>query len=55
MQNKILSKIFLEVYKNLPMFCNNKPRISIEDYDLLESTLEKYLVEILGYKIRIIK
>jgi len=52
MQNRILSKIFLDVYKNLPMFYNNKPKILIEDYDLLETTLERYLVEILGYKIK---
>ena len=52
MQNKILSRIFLDVYQNLPMFYSNKPKINIEDYDLLEATLENYLVEILGYKIK---
>lgn len=52
MQTKILSRIFLDVYQNLPMFYNNKPKINVEDYDLLESTLESYLVEILGYKIK---
>lgn len=52
MQTKILSRIFLDVYKNLPMFYSNKPKINVEDYDLLESTLESYLVEILGYKIK---
>lgn len=52
MSNKILSKIFLDVYKNLPMFYNNKPKISVEDYNLLESTLEEYLIDILGYKIK---
>ncbi|MBQ2947018.1 MAG: hypothetical protein IJE04_04120 [Bacilli bacterium] len=52
MQNKILSRIFLDVYQNLPMFYSNKPKINIEDYDLLEATLENYLLEILGYKIK---
>lgn len=52
MQNKILSRIFLDVYKSLPMFYSNKPKIMIDDYDLLEATLENYLVEILGYKIK---
>lgn len=51
MQNKILSTIFLDVYNNLQTF-NNKVKISIEDYPLLEQTLENYLVDILGYKIK---
>lgn len=52
MPNKILSRIFLDVYKNLPMFYNNKPKISVEDYNLLEASLEEYLIDILGYKIK---
>lgn len=49
----ILSKIFLDVYNSFHTFNNkNKIHISIEDYPLLEKTLEKYLVDILGYRIK---
>ena len=52
MQDRILSKIFLDVYNNLQTFNNNKIKISLEDYPLLEQTLENYLSDILGYKIK---
>lgn len=52
MQNKILTKIFLDVYKNISMFYESNLKINIEDNNLLETTLENYLVEILGFKIK---
>jgi len=52
MEKRILSKIFLDVYNNLQTFNNNKTKILLEDYPSLEQTLENYLVDILGYKIK---
>ena len=52
MKNKNLSRIFLDVYKNISMFHETNLKINIEDNELLESTLENYLVEILGFKIK---
>lgn len=52
MQEKILSRIFLDVYNNFQIFNNNKTKISLEDYPSLEETLEKYLVDVLGNRIK---
>lgn len=52
MEKRILCKLFLDVYNNLRVFDNKKVKILLEDYNLLEQTLEEYLVDILGYKIK---
>ena len=52
MKQKILSRIFLDVYNNFQMFNNKKTEIILEDYVSLEETLEKYLVDILGNRIK---
>ena len=51
-KNRILTKIFLDVYKNISMFYESNLKINLEDNNLLETTLENYLVEILGFKIK---
>lgn len=47
-----LSSIFLDVYKNLQIFDDKKIKVLLEDEPHLEETLENYLIDILGYKIR---
>ena len=52
MGNHILSKIFLSVYKHLSSFNTDRNiQFDIENYDLLEATLEDYILNVVGYRV----
>lgn len=49
----ILSRIFIDTYNNLIKFSNDKAKkIVIDDFDILEKTLEDYVINIFGYEVK---
>lgn len=49
----ILSRIFIDTYNNLIKFSNGKAKkIVVDDFDVLEKTLENYVVNIFGYEVK---